>query len=199
VRSLRLRLVAVLAAVVVTAMGVVFLYVVPTLRDNLISERLDRLEAVARSEQAKDKGLRRAISSGNFESARPSLVRISRLANARVGIFQVIGDSVRDTGVSDQAGVSRNDPVVRRAVTLGFARGRGGGDLVVAFRMPEQPGGVVALSQQVTDVNETADLVERRILIAAALALLIASLVGWAAAHAVTYRLARLERGAARS
>ena len=41
---------------------------------------------------------------------------ISRLANARVGIFQVIGDSVYDTSVSDQAGVSRNDPVVRRFI-----------------------------------------------------------------------------------
>jgi signal transduction histidine kinase len=198
VRSLRLRLIAVLAAVVVTAMGVVFLYVVPSLRDNLINERMDRLEAVARAEQAKDTALKRAIRSGKFESARTSLVRISRLANARVGIFQVIGDSVYDTTVSDRAGVSRNDPVVRRAVTLGFAQGRGGGELVVAFRVPSEPGGVVALSQQVSDVNETADLVERRILIAAALALLVASLVGWGAAHAVTHRLARLEQGASR-
>ncbi len=197
-RSLRLRLVLVMAAVVMTAMGVVFLYVVPTLRDNLINERLDRLEAVAHSEQAKDRALRHAIETGNFESARASLVRISRLANARVGIFQVSGNSVEDTSVSDRAGVSRNDPVVRRAVRLGFARGRGGGDLVVAFRMPHLPGGVVALSQQVKDVNETADLVERQILIATALALLVATLVGWAAAHAVTHRLARLERGATR-
>ena len=84
-RSLRLRLVAVLAAVVLTAMGVVFLYVVPTLRDSLINGRLNRLEAVARAEQAKDRVLKHAIHSGNFESARGSLIRISRLANARVG------------------------------------------------------------------------------------------------------------------
>jgi len=198
VRSLRLRLIAVLAAVVVTAMGVVFLYVVPTLRDNLINERLDRLEAVAHSEQAKDKALRNAIKNGNFEAARASLVRISRLANAPRRHLPGDRRLVYDTSVSDRAGVTRNDPVVRRAVTEGFARGRGGGDLVVAFRLRNAPGGVVALSQQVTDVNETADLVERRILIAAALALLVASLVGWAAAHAVTHRLARLERGATR-
>ena len=177
-RSLRLRLIAVLAAVVVTAMGVVFLYVVPTLRDNLINERLDRLEAVARSEQDKDATLKSAIQNRTFGRARKSLVRISRLANARVGIFEVIGTKVEDTSVSDRAGVTRNDPVVRRAVKTGLARGRGGGDLVVAFTVPGAPGGVVALSQQVTDINETADLVERRILIAAALALLVASLVG---------------------
>ncbi len=197
-RSLRLRLIAVLAAVVVTAMGVVFLYVVPTLRDNLINERLDRLEAVAKSEQNKDKALKRAIHSGRFKGAQASLVRISRLANARVGIFRVNDGRVLATSVSDRAGVSRSDPVVHRALKVGLARGRGGGELVVAFRMKNEPGAVVALSQQVTDVNETADLVERRILIAAALALVVASLVGWAAAHAVTHRLARLERAATR-
>jgi signal transduction histidine kinase len=198
VRSLRLRLIAVLAAVVATAMGVVFLYVVPTLRDNLISERFNRLEEVARTEQVKDQVLRNAIHTGNFGTARRTLTRISRLANARVGVFQVTDGRVFDTSVSDRAGVSRDDPVVRRAVRTGLATGRGGGDLVVAFTLKNEDGGVVALSQQVTDVNETADLVERRILIATALALAIASLVGWAAAHAVTHRLARLERGATR-
>ena len=48
-RSLRLRLVAVLTGVVMCAMGVVFLYVVPSLRQNLVSDRLARLGAVARS------------------------------------------------------------------------------------------------------------------------------------------------------
>ena len=48
------------------------------------------------------------------------------------------------------------------------------------------------------DVNQTSDLVERRILIAAALALLVAMLVGWAAAHAVSHRLLQLEQGARR-
>ena len=41
--SLRVRLIGLLTAVVVTAMGVVFLYVVPTLRANLISQRLNTL------------------------------------------------------------------------------------------------------------------------------------------------------------
>ena len=50
-RSLRLRLVAVLTGVVAWAMGVVFLYVVPSLRQNLISDRLTRLETIARSQQ----------------------------------------------------------------------------------------------------------------------------------------------------
>ena len=51
-RSLRVRLIAVFAAVVVTAMGVLFLYVVPSLRANLIADRQARLASIARSQQA---------------------------------------------------------------------------------------------------------------------------------------------------
>ena len=94
------------------------------------------------------------------------------------------------------AGVTRTDPIVLRAARTGFASGHRGGALVVAFTVGDV--GLVALSQQVSDVNETADLVERRILIAAALALLVAMLVGWASAHAVTRRLSHLEQGARR-
>src|SRR5437763_13268 len=62
VKSLRLRLVLALAAVVATAMGVVFLYVVPTLRENLISDRVSRLQKVAEKESAHDNLLRREMS-----------------------------------------------------------------------------------------------------------------------------------------
>jgi signal transduction histidine kinase len=197
VRSLRLRLILVLAAVVATAMGVVFLYVVPTLRDNLISDRLGRLEKVAHSEQNHDTTLQREISHHHFDAVtRRTANRIGRLANARVSIFQLSGGAVVATPLTDPAGVSSDDAAVRQAVRSGFASERGGGQLVVAFTIGRS--GLVVLSQQVGDVNETSDLVERRILIATALALLVALLVGWASAHAVTHRLAQLEQGAQR-
>jgi len=196
-RSLRLRLVAVMAAVVATAMGVVFLYVVPTLRENLIEDRWDRLEAIARTEQTRDTELLNAVREGSFGNRTlRRLNRISRLANARVGVFRLDGDRPVETTVSLALPVRAGDPVVRRAVNRGeIVRGRSGGDLIVAFPVD---GGVVVLSQQLSDVDETADLVERRILIATGLALLVAGLVGWGAAHAVTHRLGRLERAADR-
>ena len=46
--TLRVRLILVLTALVAVAIGVVFLYVVPTLRDSLISQRFDRLRKVAK-------------------------------------------------------------------------------------------------------------------------------------------------------
>jgi signal transduction histidine kinase len=201
VRSLRLRLILVLAAVVATAMGVVFLYVVPTLRDNLIAGRLKRLEQVSHTEQERDRTLRGEIAhlSGTGvlpPSTHKTVRRIRRIANAQVVVFQRSGGEVLNARVNGLAGVTRTDPIVLQAARTGFASGHRGGALVVAFRVGDV--GLVALSQQVGDVNETADLVERRILIAAALALLVAMLVGWASAHAVTRRLSHLEQGARR-
>ena len=46
-RSLRVRLIVVFVTVVATAMGVLFLYVVPSLRADLISDRLGRLQTIA--------------------------------------------------------------------------------------------------------------------------------------------------------
>ena len=201
-RSLRLRLILVLAAVVATAMGVVFLYVVPTLRDNLIAGRLKRLEQVSHTEQDRDTTLRRrdrppqrhrraaAQHAQDGASHRAARQRPGgRLPAAR-------RRAVLDTRVNGLAGVTRTDPIVLHAARTGFASGHRGGTLVVAFTVGDV--GLVALSQQVSDVNQTADLVERRILIAAALALLVAMLVGWASAHAVTRRLSHLEQGARR-
>src|SRR4029077_7527967 len=99
--------------------------------------------------------------------------------NARVGVFKLDGSEVLDTRVNGLAGVTRSDPIVLRAARTGFASGHHGGTLVVAFTVGDV--GLVALSQQVSDVNQTADLVERRNLIAARLALLGAMLVAWGA------------------
>jgi signal transduction histidine kinase len=196
-KSLRLHLVAVMAAVVASAMGVVFLYVVPTLRENLIATRFDRLEAVGRSEQRRDRDLLQAVRNGEFGArTQRRLNRISRLANARVGVFRLVGDQPVESPVSESLPVRPGNAIVREAITRGeLVRGREGTDLIVAFPVE---GGVVVLAQQLGDVDAVADLVERRILAATAIALLVAGLVGWATSHAVTHRLGRLERAADR-
>src|SRR4029078_9337588 len=203
VRSLRLRLILVLAAVVATAMGVVFLYVVPTLRATLTAGRLKRLEQVSHAEQERDSTLRGEIAHLSDTGLLPpgthkTVRRIGRLANARVAVFQRTGGVVQDTPVNRNglAGVTKADPIVLRAARTGFASGHRGAPLVVGFTGGDV--GLVALSQQVSDVNQTADLVERRILIAAALALLVAMLVVWASGPARTRRLSHLEQGARR-
>ena len=89
-RSLRFRLILMFGAVVATAMGVLFLYVVPSLRDDLVNDRLDRLERVAQLQQQAT-GLKRAMASGKH--LRRPLVRTQRLANATVtGYRRVDGE-----------------------------------------------------------------------------------------------------------
>ncbi|HYW29622.1 MAG TPA: HAMP domain-containing sensor histidine kinase [Gaiellales bacterium] len=203
-RSLRLRLVVVLAAVVATAMGVVFLYVVPTLRENLISDRVGRLEQVGHREQ-NDHILKQEISQA-LQSGCPRTSgsswgpvvrrtnRVGRLSFVRVSVFTTCGGHMAP--VTATSLVDADDPVITKALASGFSSDRSGGRLKVAARVG--PNTVVVLTQPVGDVNETSDLVERRIVIATGLALLVALLVGWGAAHAVTLRLARLEAGAQR-
>ena len=194
--SLRVRLIGLLTAVVVTAMGVVFLYVVPTLRANLISQRLDALEAVAVTAQ-QSSALRHAVFNQNVGATGAAVSRIGRGANAHVVAFSTESGSLDQLSESDTEPLYTVEPVVRAAVgTSAIVRGRArNGGIVVAFGVP---GGVVALSQQVSDVNATADLVERRILIATALAIAVACAVGWGAAYAASRRLRRLELAAAR-
>jgi signal transduction histidine kinase len=196
-RSLRLRLVAVMGAVVAAAMGVVFLYVVPSLRDNLIVKRFDSLETIAKSEQKRDAELLKAVREGRFGSQTLRRVnRISRLANARVGVFRLEGGVAVETPVSEALPVRPSDPVVRQAILKGeLVRGRNSRNLIVAFPVR---GGVIVLAQQLGDIDQVADVVERRILAATAMALLVAGVVGWASAYAVTHRLGRLERAADR-
>jgi signal transduction histidine kinase len=199
VKSLRLRLVLVLAAVVATAMGVVFLYVVPTLRENLISDRVTRLQKVAERESAHDNLLKREMSNPNKlgPGTGRTVNRIGRLTNGGVSVFRRDATgAIIPTRYSTVTGIDPDDPLLRKAAADGVASDRSNGRLTVAFRVGAY--GVVVLSQPIGDVNETADLVERRILIATGLALLVALLVGWGAAHAVTLRLARLEAGAQR-
>jgi hypothetical protein len=111
-RSLRLRLVAVLTGVVVCAMGVVFLYVVPSLRQNLISDRMNRLVAVARSQQHAP-GLVKAFSNG--EHVRRALLHSSRIANAQVGAFTKTGGVLAPFPGATPPVLGRTSPIVRTA------------------------------------------------------------------------------------
>ena len=196
--SLRVRLIGLLTAVVVTAMGVVFLYVVPTLRANLITQRLSALATVALTQQQNAR-LLNAVEHGNAPATKAAVDRAGRVANAHVVAFTVRNGRLitRPLAQSDPEPLYTVQPVVHEAIGAeGIVRGRArNGDIVVAFAVR---GGVVAMAQQVSDVNAIADLVERRILIATALAIAVACAVGWGAAYAASRRLRRLEAAAAR-
>ncbi len=192
--SLRLRLVAVLTGVVACAMGVVFLYVVPSLRQNLISDRLTGLERIARAQQVAP-GMTHAFATGVH--MRRALLRSARLANGQAGAYTLANGTLTPVTVVNLPVLARTSTVVRAAARGRIAPGRTpGGGVVVAFRVGDD--GVVLLSQGVGDVNTAAALVERQILIATGLALAVAVVVGWALAVAVSRRVGKLESASSR-
>ena len=180
-------------AVVATAMGVLFLYVVPSLRDDLVTDRLDRLERVARLQQGAP-GLTRAMASGKH--LRRPLVRTQKLANATVtGYLDVSGGQGTPIEFAPPI-LPLSSPLAEAALRSGVARGRtANGGVVVAFTVK---GGLLFLSQGLSDVNAAAALVERQILLAALVAMAVAVVVGWGAALAISVRLERLKEAASR-
>ena len=191
-RSLRFRLILMFGAVVATAMGVLFLYVVPSLRDDLVNDRLDRLERVAQLQQQAT-GLKRAMASGKHLRARSCARSGSRTPRSP--------DTAGSTASSSRSSSHRRSScrgtrLPRRPLRSGVARGRTpSGGVVVAFTVS---GGLLFLTSGLSDVNSAASLVQRQILIATLVAVAVAVVVGWGAALAISVRLERLKEAASR-
>jgi signal transduction histidine kinase len=194
-RSLRTRLIAIVVAVVGTAMGIVFLYVVPSLHDNLVEARIRRLDSAARSVLAGGEP-RAALVRRDFEGAAPSLVRIARNAGANLSVFAIAGDLVLPIETRRPANVADDHPILAQARES--ARPVSLEDDERVLVATAVPNGVVVFAQSATDVAATAEVVQQQILIAAALALAVATLVGWVAALSLTRRVRRLELAARR-
>jgi signal transduction histidine kinase len=194
-RSLRLRLVVVLTGVVACAMGVVFLYVVPSLRQNLIADRQGHLEVIAHGQQ-NAKGLTAAFRTG--QHVRKALLHAAHIANGSASGYIRDPDGKLVVAGDTHPALGQRSSIVRTALRGGVGHGRTpGGGVVVAF--PVNGGkGVVLLAQGVGDVNSAASLVERQILIATGLALAVATVVGWGLALAVSRRLGKLESASSR-
>jgi two-component system, OmpR family, sensor kinase len=198
-RSLRVRLIVVFVTVVATAMGVLFLYVVPSLRTDLISDRLTRLTAKAKNQQS-DPSRRATFAEGCETVSDQALRQMAGVANAKLTVYCPVDGKLESIGRRDlpPPSLTKGGPIITRAsnsITPVSDRNFGG-QILVAYRMPDHS--VVLLTRSVTDVNDAASLVERQFLIATLLALGVAGLVGWAAAVAISRRLARLEAAATR-
>jgi signal transduction histidine kinase len=193
--SLRVRLIVMVVAVVGTAMGVVFLYVVPSLRENLVNDRIHRLEHVAVRASA-DPRVRRTLTRGEFSGAVPYLQRAARAARARLNLFEMDRRLPVSINVPVGGTVQPDDPIVLTvAETRAAATSHSTTTIRVAIPVPH---GVLVLTQPAGDVDATARLVERRILIATVLAVAVASVVGWASSLGLTRRVRRLELAARR-
>jgi two-component system OmpR family sensor kinase len=199
-RSVGARLSMALALVVAVALGIVYLSVVPSLKGRLEHTRLAQLESSA-------KHLRpQAIGSAPLFQALADTA--SRDIGARVAVFaasQVPGGSSVGGPIADSSNSSvelTDDPVATRALNSGkLAHGivGGGDDHFAEAAVPFMNGSYVlllrdSLQSQLASVHH----VQRRLLLAAGVALFVALLLGYGGAWMFARRIRRLERAADR-
>jgi signal transduction histidine kinase len=196
-RTVGARLSLALLGVVALVLGLVYLIVVPSLKSRLIDNRLNDLAHAKHALVAEYK-----LNAPDFYS------NAADSTNARVVLMSVFSQSpstVVTPGLSSLPGRSvqafTDDPVaVSAARTSHLERGtvsRENGEFAeVAF--PIGNGSVLLLSAPLHDALADVDAVQRRMLLAGGLALIVALLVGYGAARLFARRIRRLERAAGR-
>jgi signal transduction histidine kinase len=205
-RSVGARLSLALVGVVALALGLVYLIVVPSLRQRLVETKLDQLRAAAPE-------IVRIAPQSRIEPWPDFLESASSLANgARVVVYTfqpAVGSSGHATvsgPIADLHSVNsrdvENDPIAQRAadafaVASGTVSREDNEFAEVAAPVPAL-GDIVLLSSPLSDALANVHTVQRRLLEAGVLALLLALGVGYGAAHLFARRIRRLEAAAER-
>jgi signal transduction histidine kinase len=196
-RTVGARLSLALLGVVALVLGLVYLIVVPSLKSRLIDNRLNDLAHARHALVAEYK-----LNAPDFYS------NAADSTNARVVLMSVFSQSPSTFVTPEQSSLPgrsvqafTDDPVaVSAARTSHLERGtvsRENGEFAeVAF--PIGNGSVLLLSAPLHDALADVDAVQRRLLLAGGLALIVALLVGYGAARLFARRIRRLERAAGR-
>ena len=190
------RLSLALLVVVAVALGVGYLIVVPSLRSRLVDSKVSQLErAVA------------ILGRDYLKSANAQLFadNAAETFNARVIVFQPFAPSpptlVAQADSSQNSSDVTNDPIALEAASSarGIAHGtverNGDRYAEAALRVPVK-GSTLLVSAPLHDALSSVHLVQRRILLAGLLALLVALLMGYGGASMFARRIRRLERSA---
>jgi signal transduction histidine kinase len=204
-RSVGARLSLALLAVVAVALGLVYLVVVPSLQTRLINSKLNQLERAAPRLAG---GYPKASIRSDY------LAAASARANARVIVLQVWTTEPRFLSVVDDSrqGASpstalETDPIALRsafsdssAPTRGTVTRNGARFAEVAVTASNPAGAPLTLlfASPLHDALEDVDLVERRLLLAGGIALIVALAIGYGGARVFARRIRRLERAAYR-
>jgi signal transduction histidine kinase len=205
VKELRLqtvgaRLSLALLLVVAGALGVVYLVVVPSLENRLTESRQREVTSLSR-----DLASRLPFDQTEWQ---PFAEQFASTSGSRVVVYSFVVDTPVSLAVAADAGGGgmdadeiEDDPVARRAAsTLSLAEGvtvRRGTRFAEAAEYANADG-IVLVSSSLSDVADEVSLVQRRVLLAGALALAAALLVGYGGAWVFARRIRRLERAADR-
>jgi signal transduction histidine kinase len=203
-RSVGAQLSLALAVLVAGSLGVVYLFVVPSLERNLVNAKLSQLERAAPD-------IRRQLVTDPLGANDPDFAgNASADANARVVLFSTLAQSppalqlIRDSRQGASSADIENDPVALRAATTREPQhgtlSRGDERFAeAAIPVPDTSDGeVILLSAPLHDSLGNVHLVQRRLLIAGVAALLASLALGFGGASIFARRIRRLERAADR-
>lgn len=207
--TLRNRLVALIFAITAAAVGFVYLYVVPQLESSLTAEKLRRLERVGAEQRGR---LAAGLAAEPDDAALAALIRkISQQTESRVTLLAVTespdGVHAPEFVLADSQGertaIQGEYPAADAAVESGRASsgiesvaGERVGSSAIPIEAERGAGWVAVLSSPLDEVEDNVALIRRQILIAGAIAIVAAALVGFWAAGAVSRRLRRLRLAA---
>jgi two-component system, OmpR family, sensor kinase len=204
--SLRNQLVLLIFGITAAAVGFVYLYVVPQLQSSLTAEKLRRLDRLG-SEQGVV--LERTLQGAAPQAELQRLVgRIAQTTESRVTLLALDPETQRPSFViadseSEASAVLPRYPVAESATRSGqvasgveSVSGERVGQAAVPILLDGQPRWVAVLSGQLDEVDDNVALIRRQILIAGAIAMLAALVIGYWAARAGVARLKRLRYAA---
>lgn len=206
--TLRNRLVLLIFIITAAAVGSIYLYVIPQLESSLTAEKLSALESSAQEQAGRfpepsadtptDQFTRTTRMIAGDTETRATLLRLDSS-----GAATVISDSQRPSEITSletgfRALAEEADQLDQ---TVAGVTSTSAGPLATAASPVEEAGqsSVLILSSPLDDVQANVGLIRRQILIAGAIALVAASLVGLWAASSVTRRIERLQRAAERA
>ena len=206
-RSIRSRLALGFLLIALTAVGVIYLYVLPSLESRLQQQKLESLSQSARTYSA---ALRDAIGSNDDEQAVDRAVRAAAdVAGARVTLLGVtrgtegvgtylISDSTEEVEITDLTFDVALETARSGQPAMGTETGDSGrvGEAAQPLRYNGKVARVVVFSSPLSDVVDTVALIRGQILRAGGLAVLLALFVGLFVSGALTRRIRRLERAA---
>jgi two-component system, OmpR family, sensor kinase len=205
--SLRDRLALVFFTITLLAVGAMYLYVAPGLQSRLMGEKLTDL---AHSARAHSGPLRQTVgSSTSLAGVRRIIARTANLTGDRVTLLSVNQAEGRpqlaqlaDSGDDAASGALRlsipDRAVITRRTVTGTESTSAGRMAEAAYpvRYGKRVAAVIVYSAPVSDVLRTVSTVRHQILVAGALALLVALVIGYLVARALAQRVKRLELAA---
>jgi signal transduction histidine kinase len=196
-RSVGVQLSLALLLVVAVALGIVYLTVVPSLRDRAINTRVAQMERIVAK-------LRPQVGDATPYDPNFAATASDENGGAQVALMERLTPQAKVSpfDFSGELGARRllADPVATQALdTRAAAHGHvtSGEDVFAEAAAPVQGGKYALLVRAQVDLSSIR-LVERRVLLAAGIALIIAVLLGYAGARMFAGRIKRLERAADR-